>query len=121
MKRSCLGAALALALLAASDGTAGDAGPTLMTAQGKVEKVGKDTLTIQPRGPDGRFGKSITLKLVGTSRITLLTAREQAGKTVLMQRDTSARDLQPNQPIAVTYTMLKDGPVLLAAIVQPGK
>jgi len=42
-------------------------------------------------------------------------------KTVLVQKDTEAKDLEANQIIAVIYTQLKEGTVLLTAVVQPDK
>jgi hypothetical protein len=84
-----------------------------------VEKVGKETLKVQTRGPDGKFGKTLTLKITGTSKITTLSQRQQAGKAVLVQRDADAKDLQPNQPITVIYAKGASGEVLLSAVVQP--
>jgi hypothetical protein len=95
--------------------------PALLTAQGKVEKADKDSLTIQPRGSDGRFGKSVVLKLTGTSKISTLTTQVRNRKTVLVQKDTDAKDLEANQVIAVIYTQMKEGAVLLTAVVQPQK
>jgi hypothetical protein len=94
------------------------ADPTLMTAQGTVDKVEKDSLTVRPRGPDGKFGKSLVLQLTGTTKITTLIPQSRAGKTVMTQKDTDAKDLQPKQAIAVIYA---EGtpPVLLSAVVQP--
>jgi hypothetical protein len=95
--------------------------PPLLTAQCKVEKADKDSLTIQPRGADGKFGKSLVLKLTGTSKISTLTTQVRNRKTVLVQKDTEAKDLEANQIIAVIYTQLKEGTVLLTAVVQPEK
>ncbi len=92
--------------------------PTLMTAQGTVDKVEKDSLTIRPRGPDGKFGKSIMLQVTGTSKITTLIPQTRAGKTVMTQKDTDAKEVQPKQKIAVIYTE-GASPVLLSAVVQP--
>ncbi len=91
----------------------------LLVAHGKVDKVDKDTLVIQPREAGGKFGKAITLKVTGTSKVTTLGSRETGGKTVLMQRDTEARDLTAGQEIAIVYSTLKDGNVLLSAVAQP--
>ena len=98
---------------------AADAPATLATASGTVAKVDKDSLTIRPRGPDGKFDKEITLKLTGTSKISTLASQTRAGKTVVVQRDTDAKDLQPKQTIAVIYTTGAGGAVLLSAVVQP--
>jgi hypothetical protein len=95
--------------------------PPLLTAHGKVEKVDKDSLTIQPRGADGKYGKGMVLKLTGTTRISTLTTQVRNRKTVVVQKDTEAKDLEANQTIAVIYTQLKDGAVLLTAVVQAEK
>ena len=75
------------------------------------------TLTLLPM-EGGKPGRSIQLKITGTTKITMVSTREMAGKLVAVQREADARDLQANQVIAVTYVMLKDGPVLLTAVVQ---
>lgn len=102
-------------------GTALAADPVaaLMTATGTVDKVGKGSLTIRPRGPEGRFTRSLTLKLTGTSKLAAVTVEKRAGRAVPVQRDIDAQDLQPNQSIAIIYVAGPGGPVLLAAVVQP--
>jgi hypothetical protein len=92
--------------------------PSLAVAEGKVEKTGKDSLTIQPRAPNGKFGKAITLKFTGTSKVTTVSTQERAGKPVLVQRETEVKDLHANQMIAVIYASAKDGNVLLSAVAQ---
>jgi hypothetical protein len=119
MPRARLCLAVVAGLLLAGAALAADPSPTLVTAQGVIDKVEKDSLTIRPRGADGRFEKSVTLRLTGTSKISLLTTRTQKGKTVIVQRDTSAQDLQAKQTAAVIYTTGEDGPVLLAAVAEP--
>ncbi len=98
---------------------AADAPATLSTASGTVAKVDKDSLTIRPRGPDGKFQAEIKLKLTGTSKISTLTTQTRAGKSVVVQRDADAKDLQAKQTIAVIYTTSSGGAVLLSAVVQP--
>jgi hypothetical protein len=98
---------------------AGDAPVPLATAQGLVEKVDKNSLTIQPRGPGGKFQKTLVLKLTGTTRVTTVTLQKRAGKMVPVQKDLDAKDLQPNQQIAVIYTPEKTGGVMLSAVAQP--
>ena len=93
--------------------------PGLMVVSGLVEKVDKNSLTIRPRGADGKFGKSVVLKLTGTSKITTLGDQRRGGKVTLVQRDTDAKDLRKNQGIAVIYGTGPTGPVLLAAVVHP--
>ncbi len=92
----------------------------LGTASGAVEKADKDNLTIKPRGADGKFPKTLSLKLTGTSKVTVLTPQKRADKVVLTQREVEAKDLVPGQAIAVIYTESgKDGPVLLSAVAHP--
>ena len=116
MLRSHFLAALALAFLACGAPAADP--PALLTAHGTVEKAEKNSLTVRPRDPDGKFGKSIVLQLTGTSKVTTLIPQTRAGKLVLTQKDTDAKDLQPRQVIAVIYSEAPT-PVLLSAVVQP--
>jgi hypothetical protein len=109
---------VAAALLLAAP-VAPAAPPTLAAAHGSVDKVEGDTLTVKPRGADGRFGPALTLKVTGTSHVTVLAVQERAGKPVLTQRDSSARDLQPGQEVAVIYAAPAGGMVLLTAVAQP--
>jgi len=99
--------------------TAGETLVPLTAAHGTVEKAGKDNVKVKPRGPDGKFEKALTLKITGTSRITILAPQNRAGKIVLAQRDAEAKELQPNQPITFIYANPGSGPVLLTAVVQP--
>jgi hypothetical protein len=96
-----------------------EAAPALRIAKGVIEKVEKDALTILPRESSGRFGKSVTVQLTGTSKISTLTTQKRGGKVVHVQRDTDAKDLQAKQGIAIIYASGSAGPVLLAAVVQP--
>jgi hypothetical protein len=114
-----LGAALVGVLLAGL-ALAGEA-PTLATAHGVVDKVGKDDVTVRPRAADGTFQKNLTLKLTGTSKLTQVTMQKRAGKLVPVQNDIAAKDLEAKQPIAVIYLPDKKGGVLLSAVVQPAK
>ena len=98
---------------------AADAPTKLATAEGTIAKVDKDSLTIRPRGPDGKFQAEIKLKLTGTSKISILTTQTRAGKSVVVQRDADAKDLQAKQTLAVIYTTVSGGAVLLSAVVQP--
>jgi hypothetical protein len=115
--RLCLAAIVCL--LVAAAGHAADNALSLATAQGVVDKVEKDSLTIRPRGPDGRFDKSIKLRLTGTSQITTLTSAKRGAKTVVVQRTADARDLSPKQNVAIIFTTDSSGPVLLSAVAQP--
>jgi hypothetical protein len=80
--------------------------------------VDKDVLTLKVRGADGKFGKSLALKLTGTSRVTTLSTQNRAGKVVLTQKDTEVKSLEPKQNIAVIYSGEKDEAVLLSAVVE---
>jgi hypothetical protein len=94
--------------------------PALTTASGVVDKADKDSVVIKPRGPDGKFQKTLTLKVTGTSKVTILTPQKRGDKIVLTQRDVDAKDLTTGQAIAVIYAEAgKDGPVLLTGVAQP--
>jgi len=118
MKRCRLGLALVVLVLLAAQALTADP-PPLLTASGAVDKVDNDTLTMKQRGPDGRFGKNLVLKVTGTSKVTTLLPQMRKGSLVLTQRDTEVKDLQPKQNIAVVYTLMNDSPVLLTAVAQP--
>ena len=100
---------------------AGDGPSPLAAVAGVVEKVEKDALTVRPRGADGKFQKTLTLKLTGTSKLTVVTQQKRAGKLVAVQKEIEAKDLQAKQPIAVIYTSGKVGNVILSAVAQPAK
>ena len=119
MMRSRLILSLAALVVVTCLVRAADPPAPLMTASGTVAKVDKDSLTIKPRGPDGKFGKDLKLTVTGTSKFTTLTSQMRSGKLVIVQKDTDAKDLQPKQTIAVIYTTLPAGAVLLSAVVQP--
>jgi hypothetical protein len=91
--------------------------PNLATAHGAVDKVDRSSLTIKPRSATGKFEKEFTLQLTGTSRVTQLVYQTQGGKTTVRQTDVDAKDLKPQQTIAVIYTKLDSGAVLLSATV----
>jgi hypothetical protein len=114
------GAILAVAMFLVLTSFSFAADPPLSVAEGKVHKVGKDELSFQPRGMDGRYGKSISLKITGTSNLSLVSYQERAGRQVLVQREIKATDLKANQLIAVVYSTTPKGEnVLLAAVAQP--
>jgi hypothetical protein len=108
-------------LAAAGLALAGGTPVPLATAQGEVEKVTKDTLSVRPRGPGGKFQKTLVLKLTGTSRVTTVTFEKRAGKLVPVQKEGDVKDLQPKQHIAIIYTPEKTGGVMLSAVAQPAK
>jgi hypothetical protein len=118
LKLRVVGVVLAFVLFADSCLAADDT-PPLLIAKGTIEKVEQDSLTVLPRDSGGKFGKSLTLKVTGTSKISTLTTRKQGSKVVHVQRDTDAKDLQTKQDVAIIYTTGPTGMVLLAAVAQP--
>jgi hypothetical protein len=109
-------ALLVIATLAAAQ----DAPAPLQTATGTVEKADKDTLMVKPRGADGKFQKTLTLRVTGTSKVSVLTPQKRDAKVILTQREAAAQDLAPGQAVAVIYAEAgKDGAVLLSAVAQP--
>jgi hypothetical protein len=121
MKRALPVLAVMVSLLLVACAFGGGGAFTVSTVSGTVGKADKDILTIKPRGPDGKFAKSITLKLTGTSKITMLSQQKRAGKPVFVQNDVDAKDLTANQPIAVIYATGGKNSVLLSAVVQAAK
>src|SRR3954451_13877045 len=120
MRRQSFAALVAVFALSAPAAAFPDPPPLgLVTAQGSVEKVDKDTLSVQPRGPDGKFQKVVVLKLTGTTKISQAGTRDAAGKVVIVQRDVEARALRPGQTITPVYPSLKEGNVLLSAVAIP--
>ena len=109
MPRMRLLVAVIASLVLAHLVVAGDSLVPLTTAQGTVEKAEKDKVKVKPRGPDGKFAKTLVLKVTGTSRITILAPQNRGGKMVLTQRDAEAKDLQPNQQITVIYARARRG------------
>ena len=93
--------------------------PSLVTAHGAVVKADRENLTLKPRGADGRFEKELVLQVTGTSRISTLSTRTQGGRQVMVQQDGDAKDLQPDQAVAVIYAQGASGLVLLSAIALP--
>jgi len=98
-----------------------DATPNVATAHGTVVSSDKSSLTLKPRSASGQFEKELVLQVAGTSRATQLSYQTQAGKTSAKQTEVDIKDLKPDQAIAVIYTKLDSGPVLLSATVVPAK
>src|SRR5205823_4923925 len=99
---------------------AGDQPLDLSAASGTIEKADKESVTIQPRGAGGKFAKSVTLKITGTSKITMVTQEKRGKNLVPVQREVLAKDLEAKQQIAVIHTGGTE-PVLLSAVVQKAK
>jgi hypothetical protein len=92
---------------------------SLATTAGVVDKADKDALVVKPRGAEGRFQKTLTLKVTGTSKVSILVPQKRGDKVVLTQREAEAKDLTSGQVVAVIYADAgKDGPVLLSAVAQ---
>ncbi|HEV3439172.1 MAG TPA: hypothetical protein VG122_17530 [Gemmata sp.] len=121
--RTLVSFALSLSLVILSftqENKAADDPPPLSTASGVVDKADKGSLSIKPRGSDGKFQKTIALKVTGTSKVSILTPQKRAEKVILTQRDAETKDLVAGQSIAIIYAEAgKDGPVLLSAVAQP--
>ena len=118
MKSCRLGLALLVVVFLSARAGAAEP-PPLLAGHGVVEKVGKDTLAVKLRGDNGKFGKSVVFKITGTSKVTTLVPQMRKDVMVMTQKDTDAKDLKPKQTIALLYTVLKSGPVLLSAVVHP--
>ncbi len=114
---------IALAAFASFQGAnAADDLPALLTATGLVDKADKESLSVKPRGADGKFQKTLVLKVTGTSKVAVLTPQKRGDKTVLTQREAEAKDLVTGQAVAVVYAEAgKDGTVLLTAVAHPAK
>jgi len=94
--------------------------PSLSVAHGVVEKADKESVTVKPRAANGQFQKAVTLRVTGTSKVSVLSPQTRAGKVVFAQRDAEAKDLAAGQVIAVIYAEAgKEGPVLLSAVAEP--
>lgn len=100
---------------------AADDAAEFVTAIGTVDKIEKAGLTIRPRGSDGKFAKSITMKLTGTTKVSSVYSQVRSGKTVIVQREVEAKDLKKGQVVAVIYTTSGASPVLLSAVVHAGE
>jgi len=92
----------------------------LANGHGLITKVEDKSVSISPRGPDGKLEKAITLKVTGTTSLTLVGTRKTKGKLIITQKSIKAKDLESKQTIAFIYT--KEGgdvPTLLSGVVQP--
>jgi hypothetical protein len=108
------------ALATAQEKKGGDDPPALLTASGVVDKADKESLTVKPRGADGKFQKTLTLKVTGTSKAAVLSPQKRGEKLVLTQREIEVKDLVAGQQVAVVYADAgKEGIVLLTAVAHP--
>ena len=106
-------------LVSAGFVSAQDKEPSLGTASGAVDKADKESITVKPRGADGKFQKTLSLKVTGTSKVTILTPQKRGDKVVLTQREAEAKDLVAGQTVAVIYAEVGKDQVLLSAVAQP--
>ena len=107
-------------LASADDKKGADDLPALLTATGVVDKADKESVTVKPRGTDGKFQKTLVLKVTGTSKVAVLAPQKRGDKVVLTQREVEAKDLVAGQQVAVVYAEAgKDGAVLLSAVAHP--
>lgn len=93
--------------------------PPLATAYGRVVKANANVVLVRPATSGGKLGDAIALKLTGTSRATVVTLEKRADHPAAVQRDIKPKDLQPDQIIAVIYTVIDQDKVLLTAVVHP--
>ena len=91
----------------------------ILSVSGAVTKANDELVIIRPRGPDGKFGPAVTLKVRGTTYVTTLTSREARGKLVPVRKETKVKDLLPEQIIVALSTVADKDQVLLSAVVQP--
>jgi hypothetical protein len=98
----------------------GEAPLELTAGKGMVEKADKEAVTVQLRGTGGKFAKKAVLKITGTSKLTMLSMEKRGGKLVPVQREIEAKDLEPNQPIAVIYVGSTDA-ILVSGVAQRAK
>jgi hypothetical protein len=107
-------------LMPAQEKKTADDLPALLTTSGVVDKADKESLTVKPRGADGKFQKTLVLKVTGTSKVAVLAPQKRGDKVILTQREVDAKDLVAGQVIAVVYAETgKDGSVLLTAVAHP--
>lgn len=95
---------------------AADETPKVLVAQGIVEKVDKDVLTIKSRAADGKFGKTLVLKLTGTSHFSTVSTQKRGDKLVLVQKQSEAKHLAVKHSISVIYADNTEDLVVLSAV-----
>jgi hypothetical protein len=105
-------------LILAVSAQAADEGPKVSVASGDVVSIDKDALVLKPRGADGKFSKEITLKLTGTSTFSQLSSQTRGGKTVLVQKMATAKDVAAKEHITLIYATSDKDLVLLVAVIQ---
>jgi hypothetical protein len=95
----------------------------VLTARGVVKKVEKDLLTLQPRGPDGKFEPQVVLRVTDTSKFSDPYVKKGPGdRPVIAQRTVlKAADLRPDQDqkVVVIYAQVGADNVLLTLVIDP--
>lgn len=93
--------------------------PPLVAAQGTIEKVDKDAVTLRTRASEGKPSRNLVLKLTTASRLTTLRMHQRTGAASFDQKELRPEDLKRQQEIAVIYVAASPENVLLSAVVQP--
>jgi len=127
MKHCCL--AFAVLLLVAAIGTSAEPIPYYVLGhQGKVEKVEKDTLTLAAEDGSGKsLNITLELKLTPDTKITTAVREWKGNKFVISEKTIKAKDLHPDQMVAVIYGKVKgdqvkgEERVVLSAVVLAEK
>jgi len=124
MKRFLLGLlAVLLVLVLLGDIHAQQPSFKVLTARGVVKKVDKDLVTIQPRGPDGKFEPQIVLKVTETSKFADPYVKKGPGDRLVVAQRTvmKAADLRPDQDqkVVIIYAQVGMDNVLLTLVVDP--
>jgi hypothetical protein len=113
------GIVFSLFALALWAGPASAADIPVITANAVVEKASRDSVTVLPRRADGRFDKSLVMRVSGTTTITIVGTRMQGRKLIFTQRGAKVQDLEKNQKVSIIYVRGKESNLLLAAVAQP--
>jgi hypothetical protein len=117
VKRFFVPALVGVLLLAATLRAADE--PTVMASAGLIVKANAEVVILRPREAGGKFGKAVTLKVRGTSKVFALSVQKRDGQSAPVQKEIAAKDLTPNQPLTVLHAVVNDENVLLLALAQP--
>jgi hypothetical protein len=83
------------------------------TVQGTVVGFEKEVLTIQPA--DSKV-KAVTVRVTGTSRVSIADTQTRDGRTFMVQRDTEPKALTEKQKITAICAVMANERVLLSAV-----
>jgi len=109
---------LGMQLVFAVTGLAGEPVPRLMTAQGTIEAIEPERLTLQLHVPSGKRAEHLVLGITSSSRFAALAVSERGGRVAIAQEAIERKALKQRQHVAVIYTNQPDGPILLSAVVE---